>query len=167
MVYNLLLTSNALTDDIRSYLSEFRENGEYCQLLWPLEDGADVSECRRMFKSDENTDYLCFYIDDTLVGMGRCTKEPNHIENGKIGYSIRPSQRGKLYAPVLIRMLESYCEKNGISGVTACVDARNSRSIQALHHAGFEQTGVTYNWTKGRKALEFAPRLAARQAENS
>lgn len=158
--YYLSNTSYVGDKLVMSYLNEFHSAGEYCRQLWILEEGGSMDQFRHQIDWDANTDILTFSVDGKMVGMGRCTRFPKHPENGRIGYSIRPSCRGRMYAPVLIRMLEDYCCKVfhlKPCDVTACVEQGNEKSRKALIAAGFKPTGTVYEWTGGRYADEYAP----------
>ena len=88
--------------------------------------------------------------------MVRISSRINHEANGKVGYSIRPSRRKRLYAPTLLRLVEEYCCLNGITPVTACVDVRNEASLKAFRLAGFVPTGREFDWTYQRRAVELS-----------
>ena len=138
------------------YWREFLNRGETENVLWELA-GTDVYEYYERQAADTRTRRFGFYVNSELIGMARISFRVNHEANGKIGYSIRPSKRGKLYAPTLLRLVEEYCLLNGVKPVTACVDVRNEASIKAFRKAGFVETGRVFDWTPNplpRKAVE-------------
>lgn len=101
---------------------------------------------------------LAFIVDKQLVGVCRITPQPKNMANGKVGYYIRPSMRKKLYAPVMLRMIEDYAASKNICGLTAVVDIENAASIRALKTAGWESSGKHFAWNGGRTAEEFRPK---------
>lgn len=141
--------------EIYDYYNEFIENEESCDVLWRLNE---ISFDEWMKEEEGKTVRFGFYVDGRLVGIGRVTPKPNYEANGKVGYGIRPSERGKLYAPTMIRLIEEYCNSLGIERITACVDVDNLKSIKAFARAGWLPTGVRYKWTEGRTAIELSPR---------
>lgn len=138
----------------------FRRNGEECQQLWMLDDSMSCYDFYRKISADKNTSTLVMSVCGIVVGIGRCTRQPKHIANGRIGYSILPEHRKKGYAPILIRLLEEYCCRAfelEPAEVTACVAENNTPSMKALCAAGFHATGNEYRWTGDRRAIEYAP----------
>lgn len=145
--------------DLQSYWDEFVSNGERCNVLWQLET-LSVDELLREYDSDKRTTRYAFIVGGKMVGALRLSKRINFPANGHIGVSVRPSERGEGYAPIMIHMALSICRMNGIKP-TACIDRKNQRSIKAFQKAGFVPSGVVYDWTPNplpRTALEFIPK---------
>lgn len=140
------------------YWREFLRCGETENVLWELSE-IGVCEYYERQKADGRNRRFGFFMNGALIGMARVSSRVNHEANGKIGYSIRPSMRGKGYAPILLRLVAEYCRLNGIAPVTACADVKNQASLKALHRAGFRETGRVFDWKPNpspRKAVELA-----------
>lgn len=158
--YELRFIRNISKRAIEEYFEEFDSNGEYCAVLWRLYE-IPIDEWLTEVMADTRNFYVGFYVNETLVGIGRVSPNPNYPANGRLGYGIRPSKRGRAYATVMLRLMEDYCKFIGMDYITACVDVRNERSINALVKAGYEHTGVTYDWFDNRKAYEMALHINA------
>lgn len=140
------------------YRDEFLACHENENVTWELAN-IGIHEYYERQRRDQRNQRFGFLMDGKLVGMARISSEINFEANGKIGYSIRPSERGKQYGTLLLRMIDAYCRKYGIRNVTACVDIRNEASIRALRAAGFIETGRVFDWVPNpepRKAMEMA-----------
>lgn len=142
---------------IDDYFGEFQNNGEFCNVLWRLHE-VNINEWLKEIEYDPTTVYVGFCVNGSLVGVGRITPNPRHLANGRIGYAIRPSERGKLYAPTMIRLMEDYCKLLNVNEITACVEETNAKSLKALDKAGFAPTGIKYAWNGGRTAIELHPK---------
>ena len=143
--------------ETEDYWNEFITHGEKENVLWELEN-MDVESYYQLQKADKRNRRFGFFIDQKMVGMLRVSSAINYEANGKIGYSIRPTQRGKRYSILLLRMAVEYCNRKAIDNVTACVDVRNIISIHALRSSGFVETGRYFDWRPNplpRKAMEF------------
>lgn len=157
--YKLLDLNEVSPALIRDYYDEFTDSGEECSVLWKL-SYLDPFEFAEECKKDRGTLYLCFFLPSgRLGGIARITPNPNHIENGRMGYALRPTERGKGYAPIMLNLIQVYCEHYAINNVTACVDRRNLASRNALEKAGWIETGNVYAWTQKRLALEYVPKI--------
>lgn len=141
--------------EVEGYWREFIENGETENVLWELAT-LSIDEYYERQVADRRNRRFGFLVGGALVGMVRISSRINYEANGKVGYSIRPSRRKRLYAPTLLRLVEEYCYLNGISPVTACVDVRNEVSIKTLRMAGFVPTGREFDWTLQRRAIELS-----------
>lgn len=150
----IVLVSVSETED---YWNEFIAHGEKENVLWELES-MNVESYYRLQKTDERNRRFGFFIDCKMVGALRVSSAVSHEASGKIGYSIRPTQRGKRYSILLLRMAAEYCNQKAIDNVTACVDVQNIASIHALCSSGFIETGRYFDWLPNplpRKAKEF------------
>lgn len=144
-------------DETKDYWNEFITHGEKENVLWELES-MDVKPYYQIQKADERNKRFGFFIDRKMIGALRVSSAINHEASGKIGYSIRPTQRGKRYSILLLRMAAEYCNRQAIENVTACVDVQNTTSIHALRSSGFIETGRCFDWLPNplpRKAMEF------------
>lgn len=158
MTYEMVPLFNLSSDMIVSFMDEAREANEFINPLWRLYD-VEQDDWRNVIPDSNNDEMLfAFVVQGILTGVARATAHPKHIENGKVGFYIRPSQRKKKYAPVMIRMIEDMCERNMLRDLTAVVDIKNTSSFKALYAAGWERSGVQYRWNQGRTAIELKPR---------
>lgn len=155
--YELVPCTWLTDEEIRNYYDEFDKHGEFANVLWEI---GQTSACvwKAKISCQKETLYGAFLVDDRLVGVCRITKKPRNAANGKMGYSIRPAERGKGYAQIFLRQIAEAGRRYEVEGMTACVDERNERSIKALEAAGWKRTGTVYDWTpdpEPRKAIEF------------
>lgn len=142
-------------EQILDYVKEFKDNDEICNVLWaitPITIDMILDEYKR--DSNPHERQYGFTFDGELIGFSRITLHPHHIENGNIGIGIRPSQRSKGYAHLLIESLMNTAHECKDNKLTAVVDVNNFRSLKAFKRAGFVPTGKIYDWTGNRKAIE-------------
>lgn len=165
VVNGITLLEHLDKNDICGYWQEFRDRGETDNVLFQFCPD-NVDEYCKQQATDQKTKRFGFFAYDVtgkweLVGMVRISQWLNYEESGKIGYSIRPSKRGRGYATDMLKLAGSWCRNHGIEPATACVDVRNVASIRALRAAGFTETGRSFDWVPNpepRKAIEFALR---------
>lgn len=155
--YSLTMLYELSPESIGEYFDEFVANDGDCYVLYRLHD-ISARELVEESRHDTHTYNVGFTVNGKLIGVGRVTPAPTRIENGMIGYGIRPSERGNGYAPVMIRMLEEFCNGIGVESPTACIDVNNSKSLIAFERAGFVRTGRVYNWPDNRVAIEMCPK---------
>ena len=86
-------------DETKDYWNELITHGEKENVLWKLES-MDVKPYYQLQKADERNKRFGFFIDRKMIGALRVSSAINHEASGKIGYSIRPTQRGKQYSDV-------------------------------------------------------------------
>lgn len=145
------------TEEIESYVDEFRMHGEEENVLWEIgQIGAETWKTKIAYQKE--TLYGAFLVDDELVGVCRITKEPKHDENGKVGLSIRPGKRGCGYAGIFLNMIANAGSMYEVENLTACVDCRNERSMKAFEAAGWKRSGRKFAWRPNphpREAIEF------------
>lgn len=81
-----------------------------------------------------------FFVDDKPVGFGKlrhCLVDHLYKEGGHIGYSIRPSERGKGYGNLLLKLLLEEANKLQINRVLLTIKNHNEKSIKvALKNNG-------------------------------
>lgn len=155
--YELRLPHEINPDDVLDYLREFEDNGEFCNVLWRLYE-VGIDEWMREAMTDKATYIVGFYDHNVLVGMGRITPHPRHVENGNVGYAIRPSLRGKRYAAIMLIVIEDFCRRNSIDDIKACINSTNEKSMRAFEKVGWIPTGSTYVWSGNRAAIEYSPK---------
>lgn len=157
--YELVPCTWLTDEEITDYCDEFERFGEEVNVLWKI-GKISPTAWKAEIANQERELYGAFLVDDRLAGVCRVTKEPRHAANGKMGYNIRPSQRGKGYSQIFLKLVEEIGRRYGVENMTACVDERNERSIRAFEKAGWKRTGTVYDWNPNphpRKAIEFAP----------
>ena len=161
MKYELVPCEEIEAAKIKSIMAEFDVSGEFCNALWrAYEIGVDAWQAERISEESHHEVVVGFLVQECLVGVARITPHPNHKENGKIGYYIRPSYRRLGYGTILLHLIEDFCLSNVIYQPTAVCSADNLTSIHTLRNAGWRETGTEYVWkteNTSRKALEFRP----------
>ncbi len=158
MTYDLVNCSLVPAEEWEAMIAEFSERGEFCNAIWRAYDVGVrgwLKEAEEFCIGKERQ--LAFRVDGNLVGVARVTPAPRNEANGKVGYYIRPSKRGRLYAPVLLRLIEDYCKAWRVENITAVTDAENTASIRSLTAARWLLTGRSFPWNDGRLGLEFMP----------
>ena len=96
--------------EVEGYWREFTENGEAENVLWELAT-LSIDEYYERQEADRRNRRFGFLVGGALVGMVRISSRINYEANGKVGYSIRPSCRKRLYAPTLLRG----CDQRGVA----------------------------------------------------
>ena len=145
---------------VYDYWMEFYRNREADNVLFGF-DPDDVGGYLSRQREDHRNHRFGFFTYGSsgkrLAGLLRLTSKVTYPANGMLGYSIRPSERGKGYAKELLKLAKSWGAWHGMIPLTACVDVRNEISIHCLKAVGFKETGVVYNWDPNpepRKAVE-------------
>ena len=118
-----------------------------------------LEKCDRMARGEGLEDRMVpqdvywLYIDGIPVGMGKlrhCLTDKLREEGGHIGYAIRPSQRGKGYGRLLLRLLLEPARALGIGRVLITVRNHNAASVRvSLANGGvIERVGAErhYIW---------------------
>lgn len=82
-----------------------------------------------------------FYVrdDDRIVGMINIRLALNDFlrkEGGHIGYSVRPSERGKHYATGMLNAALKVCDTVGINEVLISCDKENAASAGVIKNCG-------------------------------
>ena len=82
-----------------------------------------------------------FYVrdDDRIVGMINIRLALNDFlrkEGGHIGYSVRPSERGKHYATKMLNAALKVCDTVGINEVLVSCDKGNAASAGVIKNCG-------------------------------
>lgn len=148
--------------EILEYWDEFIDNGEWPTTLYLMEK-MTAAEWLEHIRGDDHTLVTAFTVNGKLVGIGRITPELRCESQGKMGYAIRPTERGKGYAAVFIHMMERVSEAVGVERLTAAIDTTNERSIRAFLRAGWRCTGRQFTWNPNehhpqkRIAVEMEP----------
>ena len=147
-------TIDEMTDEeIIAYDNEFKDPGESCSVLMSLRC-TERNHWRDGDILERHNAIIGFYCNDELCDMARITRTPSHVEYGQIEYSIRPSKRSLGFAKIFLQLISEFCKELCIYHPTACVDVTNIRSLKAFEKADFVPTGIEYDWSGDRKAIE-------------
>lgn len=144
-------------EEILSYKKEFMESGSSMDGTGPLSRCDTAQEYVRLCKAYENSDtvpegkvdshqFLAIRpADQRIVGM---INFRHHIEHpvlkewgGHIGYSVRPSERGKGYAKEMLRQVLLFCKEYGKKDIliTCLVDNIASERVIRANGGVFER----------------------------
>ncbi len=153
MAYIKVILRTATPEDekaVMSYREEFlRESnhiagssalGAYAEYSEWLDHVSESFEhgnpSRKLVKS---TQYIVFNDEATLVGVIQLRHSLNdylHNYGGHIGYSVRPSQRGKGYATAMLRECLVNAAEIGLSKVLVTCDETNIASEKVITKCG-------------------------------
>ena len=147
----LMEPTEAYADQIWEYRARFQQSAEDdggCGMLLDCETFADwLSVTRAMTQPDTCPDgrvpsdcYMAIRISDNkLVGMIDLRHRFNDFlaeYGGNIGYSVRPSERGKGYAGYMLSAVLPFCREAGLDCVLITCDADNEASRRTILRAG-------------------------------
>ena len=95
-----------------------------------------------------------FYVDDTdkIVGIINIRLQLNHFlrtEGGHIGYSVRPTERGKHYATDMLSKALKFCKRIGLNEVIITCDKSNPASAKVITSNGGVLDAEFYSDTFG------------------
>jgi predicted acetyltransferase len=85
-------------------------------------------------------------VDGAPVGIGKVRDYLNdHLKKigGHIGYTIRPSERGKGYGNLILKELLKKAKEKGIEAALLTCGEGNVRSRKVIEHNGGELDGIT------------------------
>lgn len=152
---NEILTLTTLQPDMREmlidYAAEFSAAGEprYTHITaeMTLEDYVELLRKQKANSRGEDlppgrvAETVFFLVRDGryLIGSSRLrhTLTPSlENEGGHIGYDIRPSQRGKGYATLLLSLVLDEARRLGLSGVLVTCDEVNTASARVIEKNG-------------------------------
>ena len=151
--FNLTLTTlrPEMREALIDYAAEFSAAGEprYAHITAEMtqEEYADLLRKQKANSHGEHllpgrvpeTVYFLVRDGSYLIGSSRLRHSltPSlENEGGHIGYDIRPSQRGKGYATVLLRMVLEEARGLGLSGVLVTCDEINIASARVIEKNG-------------------------------
>ena len=147
----LLRPSLEHIEEIRSYRQEFLDCGDSMDgtgalrnLERPEEWLAHTKLCENAETVPENlvtaTQFVLMREEDMrIVGMIQLRHYFNdYLEKygGHIGYSVRPSERGKGYAGYMLSAILPFCREAGLDRVLITCDADNEASRRTILRAG-------------------------------
>lgn len=138
--------SEEYADEIYRYRQEFLEAGDHMDGCGPLRKYGDPMEyiavCRQRSSanSDESAEgraeqfLLVRKADNRLIGMAqyRFGADPRL----RIGYSVRPAERGKGYAKAALRSLLSWLKEQGLTCTQVSCEPSNEASKQVILGCG-------------------------------
>lgn len=119
-------------------LEEFLEDQSYEKWLIQLEENSDTS-VRVPGRVNDATFFYVREEDDTIIGMVNIRFGLNaflFLEGGHIGYSIRPTERGKGYATQMLKEALGFCRLIGLSQVLVVCAASNEASARVIEKCG-------------------------------
>lgn len=147
----LIIPTEKYCEELVSYRDEFIKKGDSMDGCGPLkrcsnpyEYLAEVEKYRSKDKLPEGkvlaTQLLCVRSSDNrLVGMIQIRHYLNdYLEKyiGHIGYSVRPSERGKGYGTWILKNSLIYCSELGIGRIILCCDKKNIVSKKIIEKNG-------------------------------
>lgn len=151
----LQLLDNRAIEELNA---EFVEQDGECYILYMLEEKS-IEEMKKEMSEDTHSYVLAFLVDGNPTGLVRLTPKLNHVENGQIGWAIRPAKRENGFASIMIRMAAQLAnEELGCKELTACIDSKNKASIKVARKAGLSMSGNVYHWSNNRISIEFVVR---------
>jgi len=86
------------------------------------------------------------FVDGRPVGIGKlrpCLNADLRRIGGHIGYTIRPSERGKGYGNLILRELVKKARERGVEEVLLTCSEDNSRSRKVIEHNGGELQDIS------------------------
>ena len=132
-------------------LDQFLKESSYEKWLESLMKGVDMANL-----SDAEVPRLTyFYIrekDEKIVGMVNLRLGLNDFlraEGGHIGYSVRPTERRKHYATMMLKDALKVCDKIGIKEVLVSCDKVNVASAGVIEKCGGTLKNEFYSETYG------------------
>ena len=149
----LMNPSEDFVQEIADYRQEFIARGDSMDgtaSLYRLPDPYDWLEQVKDLSAPETTpegwvpcsQYICVRAHDKrIVGMIQVRHVFNeYLEKygGHIGYSVRPSERGKGYAKWMLRSVLPYCRELGLKKLLITCDEDNSASARVIVDNGGE-----------------------------
>jgi len=147
-------------EEIRAYRKEFLDNNDSLDGCSGLEDYEDIVKwielCRLTQKEETkpNPDWVTAdtYMlvnqgENRILGMINFRHElsANLAERGgHIGYSVRPNERQKGYAKLMLSLCLDFCKNRGLERVLVTCNDDNIGSIRTIEHCGgvFERSGI-------------------------
>ncbi len=134
---------------VMAYRAEMLRNGDTldgCARLEETERYADWIDFERRLRGAYGADYVDSEVflalrasDGRLVGIidyRHPLKGFLKAFGGNIGYSVRPSERGKGYAKEMLRLLLPICHSYGERAVMLCCDKANVASRRTIEANG-------------------------------
>ena len=143
---------------IMEYRQEFLASGDSMDGCGPLRRIETVEEYLKICIDYENANTVPEHLvpatqfilvrksDNKLIGMIQIRHKFNdYIEKyaGHIGYSIRPTERRKGYAKIMLKMALPYCKDIGINSVLiSCVDDNIASEKTIIANGGIYESTV-------------------------
>ena len=158
----LMIPDITLADEICAYRKVFLDGGDSMDgtgsLRW-REKAADWLEdnerCAKLETVPENfvpaTQFVCDR-DGKIEGMIQVRHELNDYlreYGGHIGYSVRPDERKKGYASLMLKEVLPYCRAIGLDRVLITCDAENEGSRNTILKNGGEYESTIHESDEG------------------
>ena len=154
----LVLPTAEYKDEIAAYRQEFLDAGDSMDGTGPLRRMADITEwlaITERFRHEDTvplgwvqaTQFLCVREkDDRVVGMIQVRHRFNEFlkkYGGHIGYSVRPSERGKGYASWMLNAVKPFCRSIGLDAImVSCLTANDKSRRVILKNGGIYDATV-------------------------
>ncbi len=117
------------------FLDRYLENSTYEEWLKEI-------ECQKT-STDKDivpaSTYFLMDIDDNIIGMTNIRHTLNkklYFHGGNIGYSIRPTQRGKGYGKIILYLALEKCKNLGLKQVLITAEDTNIPSYKTIEALG-------------------------------
>jgi len=123
------------------YDMEYADFPEYLRGQMDMAKGVGMDRTRYV----PQTRYWLF-VDGRPVGIGKlrpCLNDNLRRIGGHIGYTIRPSERGKGYGNLILRELVKKARERGVEEVLLTCSEDNSRSRKVIEHNGGELQDIS------------------------
>ena len=127
-------------------LARYMQNLSYAQWLDKLQRDLDIAN----MPPERVPSFTYFYVSEEgrIIGIINIRTTLNAFllqEGGHIGYSIRPSERGKGYGKAMLRETSDFCRKAGIWPLLLVCSKENRASAAIIQSCG----GILENETIG------------------
>ena len=139
----LLIPSEIYVKEIASFRQEFLESKDYmdgCGALRKFENPLDYIENSKLRANRKTAigdvgsyaqQWICVRKDDKkIVGMVQYRYDAE--DEFKIGYSVRPSERGKGYAKWMLKQVLMWCQNRGMKEVIIACESSNIASKNVI-----------------------------------
>ena len=156
--FMLIRPTSQYASQLAEYRREFLDADSSMDGCGPLRRFEDPEEYIQLCKDYEDPETVPAHLvpatqllfirkrDDRLVGMIQVRHQFNdYLEKyaGHIGYSVRPSERRKGYAKIMLKMTLPYCREIGVDHVLiACIDGNIGSEKTILANGGVYESTV-------------------------
>lgn len=129
------------------YLDSYLEKDEYKE--WVSKVSAKTK--RANVSENKVPSYTYFYVREEnmkIIGMIDIRLELNDFlltEGGHIGYSIRPTERGKGYGTMMLQKALEFCKSIGLNKVLIICDKVNNASAGVIKNCGGQLENEIYS----------------------